>query len=196
VTNLENGRQIQLKVNDRGPFVAGRIIDVSRRTAQLLGFEGKGTAKVRVRTIVPDSLALNGMDASKVMLAQKAPPAVELTAAPMAVAALPRLPDTLFEEEEPLPVLAEASAPQPASQKNTDPAGIFVHVGGYKSQHEALALSHTLDRVTQSPAKPVKNNGPKPYSVRVGPFPSMVHANQVLDQLADAGHATRIVINR
>ena len=68
VTNLENGRQIQLKVNDRGPFVEGRIIDVSRRTAQLLGFEGKGTAKVRVRTLVPDSLALNGIEVPKVSL--------------------------------------------------------------------------------------------------------------------------------
>jgi rare lipoprotein A len=197
VTNLENGRQIQLKVNDRGPFVEGRIIDVSRRTAQLLGFEGKGTAKVRVRTLLPDSLALNGMDASKVMLAQKAPPAMELAAAPVALAALPRLPDTLFEEEESLPVLAEASTAQPIQPKSSEPVGIFVHVGGYESQREALALSQRLDVVTQSPAKPIKSNGPKPYAVRVGPFPSMGHANQVLDQLADAGHAmSRIVINR
>src|SRR5882672_1868927 len=39
VTNLDNGRQIALRVNDRGPFVNNRIIDVSRRAAQLLGFE-------------------------------------------------------------------------------------------------------------------------------------------------------------
>jgi len=49
VTNLENGRSILLKVNDRGPFVAGRIIDVSRRGAQLLGFGATGTAPVRVQ---------------------------------------------------------------------------------------------------------------------------------------------------
>jgi len=48
VTNLENGRALILRVNDRGPFVAGRIIDVSRRGAQLLGFHKLGTAKVRV----------------------------------------------------------------------------------------------------------------------------------------------------
>ncbi|MBM3569758.1 MAG: septal ring lytic transglycosylase RlpA family protein, partial [Alphaproteobacteria bacterium] len=53
VTNLENGRQLVLRVNDRGPFVHGRIIDVSRRGAQLLGFEGKGTARVRVQVIAP-----------------------------------------------------------------------------------------------------------------------------------------------
>src|SRR5580698_2414497 len=48
VTNLDNGRSIVLRVNDRGPFARGRIIDVSRRSAQLLGFYGIGTAKVRV----------------------------------------------------------------------------------------------------------------------------------------------------
>ena len=55
VTNLENGRSLDLRVNDRGPFIAGRIIDVSRRGAQLLEFEGKGTARVRVQVIDQES---------------------------------------------------------------------------------------------------------------------------------------------
>ncbi len=58
VTNLENGRSVVLRVNDRGPFVRGRIIDVSRRSAQLLGFEGQGTARVRVETMAEESRAL------------------------------------------------------------------------------------------------------------------------------------------
>ena len=49
VTNLENGRQIQIRINDRGPFVNDRIIDLSRRGAQLLGMVNNGTAKVRVQ---------------------------------------------------------------------------------------------------------------------------------------------------
>src|SRR5271169_1670350 len=48
VTNLENGRSLILRVNDRGPFAKGRIIDVSQRAAKLLGFYQTGTAKVRV----------------------------------------------------------------------------------------------------------------------------------------------------
>jgi rare lipoprotein A len=56
VTNLENGRTIRVRVNDRGPFVGDRIIDMSRRSAQLLGFEREGTAKVEVRYILADSL--------------------------------------------------------------------------------------------------------------------------------------------
>lgn len=49
VTNLSNGRRVILKVNDRGPFAKGRIIDVSRRAAQLLDFQNKGVERVRVR---------------------------------------------------------------------------------------------------------------------------------------------------
>ncbi|WP_028794812.1 septal ring lytic transglycosylase RlpA family protein [Thalassobaculum salexigens] len=56
VTNLDNGRSIVVRVNDRGPFAHGRIIDMSRRSAQLLGFVRKGTAKVRVELMEPESL--------------------------------------------------------------------------------------------------------------------------------------------
>ncbi len=51
VTNLANGRTIILRVNDRGPFVKGRIIDISRRGAQLLGFDRQGVTKVRVQAV-------------------------------------------------------------------------------------------------------------------------------------------------
>src|SRR5690606_16715705 len=51
VTNLENGRSIKVRVNDRGPFANGRIIDLSKRSAQLLGMEQKGTAKVLVEIL-------------------------------------------------------------------------------------------------------------------------------------------------
>jgi rare lipoprotein A len=57
VTNLENGRSLQLRINDRGPFVDGRLIDVSRRAAQLLGFERRGTTLVRVKVLKDESIA-------------------------------------------------------------------------------------------------------------------------------------------
>ncbi len=53
VTNLENGRSLVLRINDRGPFVRRRIIDVSRRAAQALGFVQKGLARVRVQFVQP-----------------------------------------------------------------------------------------------------------------------------------------------
>ncbi len=51
VTNLANGRSVVVIINDRGPFVKGRIIDVSRHAARRLGFQRKGTARVRVRVV-------------------------------------------------------------------------------------------------------------------------------------------------
>jgi len=51
VTNLNNGRSLIVRVNDRGPYRSGRIIDVSVRAAQLLGFRSRGTAQVRVEYV-------------------------------------------------------------------------------------------------------------------------------------------------
>ncbi|MCD6292164.1 MAG: septal ring lytic transglycosylase RlpA family protein, partial [Deltaproteobacteria bacterium] len=48
VTNLENNRQIEVRINDRGPFIRGRIIDLSRTGARQLGMEMNGTAMVRL----------------------------------------------------------------------------------------------------------------------------------------------------
>ncbi len=69
VRNLENGRSIRLTINDRGPFVAGRIIDLSYGAAKALGMVGPGTTKVEVvaigtaapRQSTGDILAMNAM---------------------------------------------------------------------------------------------------------------------------------------
>jgi len=53
VTNLDNGKTIRVRVNDRGPFVDGRIIDLSRAAAEKLGFDRKGLTRVRVRYLGP-----------------------------------------------------------------------------------------------------------------------------------------------
>lgn len=51
VTNLDNGKTAQLKINDRGPFVKGRIIDCSKKGAKELGYYSAGTAKVRIEVV-------------------------------------------------------------------------------------------------------------------------------------------------
>ena len=61
VTSLETGKEIVVRVNDRGPFVADRIIDLSRKSAEALGFRNKGTAEVRVQYIGPAPLNDHGM---------------------------------------------------------------------------------------------------------------------------------------
>ena len=58
VTNLQNGRSIIARVNDRGPYVKDRIIDLSKHGAQLLGYMGQGTTKVKVEILAKESKAL------------------------------------------------------------------------------------------------------------------------------------------
>lgn len=58
VTNLQNGRSVVVRVNDRGPYVKDRIIDLSKHGAQLLGYMGQGTTKVKVEIMAKESKAL------------------------------------------------------------------------------------------------------------------------------------------
>ena len=78
VTNLENGRSITVRVNDRGPFVSGRIIDLSRAAADKLGFVRQGAVKVRVKLLGPAPMA----DSGEIEMAVVDPAPAEAGAAP------------------------------------------------------------------------------------------------------------------
>ena len=56
VTNLDNGKSLVVRINDRGPFVAGRIIDLSREAARRIGYKDNGLARVRVQVLAEQSL--------------------------------------------------------------------------------------------------------------------------------------------
>lgn len=65
VTNLQNGRSLILRVNDRGPFVNNRLLDVSRKAAQLLGFAEEGTTKVRVELLPEETMTVTALAQDK-----------------------------------------------------------------------------------------------------------------------------------
>ena len=58
VTNLDNGKVLNIRINDRGPYVHGRIIDLSEKAAELLGFKDLGTARVNVKILTEQSILL------------------------------------------------------------------------------------------------------------------------------------------
>jgi len=58
VTRVDNGAQVVVRINDRGPFLKGRIIDLSRRAAEQLGMIGRGLARVRIQVIPAPVLAV------------------------------------------------------------------------------------------------------------------------------------------
>jgi len=64
VTSLESGKSTVVRINDRGPFIPGRIIDLSRAAAAAIGLAGKGVTKVRIEVISPDSPEAAGIAAA------------------------------------------------------------------------------------------------------------------------------------
>lgn len=87
VANLDNGRVLTVRINDRGPFVDGRIIDLSRKSAQLLGVDRPGTARVRVRRVFPGEAAVAALAPPRPL--PPPPPPLE---APVTVVAIPGAP--------------------------------------------------------------------------------------------------------
>ncbi|MDO5506618.1 MAG: septal ring lytic transglycosylase RlpA family protein, partial [Pseudoxanthomonas suwonensis] len=84
VTNLDNGRSVVVRVNDRGPFHEGRVIDLSYAAAVKLGYRDRGTARVEVRALLPGEDAVHRPAGTRV--AQAAAPANPAAVAPTAIA--------------------------------------------------------------------------------------------------------------
>lgn len=60
VTNKRNGRSVIVRINDRGPFIRGRVLDVSKAAAQNIGMVGSGTAQVCYQIITADNQKIAG----------------------------------------------------------------------------------------------------------------------------------------
>lgn len=210
VTNLENGRSLKLRVNDRGPFVAGRILDVSRRGAQLLGFQGQGTARVRVRVLADESqqvaAAMKGtvlaradspirtdVDVSRPMVGSEtlAPPpgakAVAATQGPEPKRARPP-------ERE--PVAPPAPLDGSVTQVAVRPTNIFVQVGSFTQHQNAYQVQVRLAKVADVKVNSAIVNGREFFRVRTGPLQSVEQADKVLNQIIRSGYNdARIVVD-
>lgn len=210
VTNLENGRSIVLRINDRGPYVHGRIIDVSRRGAQLLGFEGKGTAPVRVTVLSDESRALaarlrsgralargespitvTDLPKQVVSTSSLPPPPGAQAAAPSPTAALPR-PAPAAAASAPLPETPVGTMTYSAPQK-TD---IFIQAGAFSQFDNANRVKARLNSVGKVQVSSVLVNGRDLFRVRVGPMASVETADRVLEQVIGAGYPdARIIVD-
>jgi rare lipoprotein A len=84
VTNLQSGKSVVVRVNDRGPFLHGRIMDLSYAAAWKLGFVDQGSAQVEVEAIVPDSTSVLAARAASAPIA-----AAATTPAPIAEPEIP-----------------------------------------------------------------------------------------------------------
>ena len=214
VTNLENGRALNVRVNDRGPFSRGRIIDLSRRAAQLLGIEQKGTAMVRVEILPEESMALaHGMDRMAVAAADTPPPP---TAAPRMTVTASELPPPPGARVAPAPTnnyqVAAVSRPpvaQPVPPANLERVdgrvkhvpvagnpGMFVQAGAFSQFANAHRVEAMLRPVGPVQISQVDGGTGRMFRVRLGPVRSVAEADALLARVVASGiNEARIVVD-
>lgn len=204
VTNLENGRSIQVRINDRGPFARGRIIDLSRRAAQLLGFERAGTTKVRVKLLVTQSIqaaSLAGRTGPLPKVASEQPRAAPV--GKVASEALPAPPGVAVASaarqigERSSPRLARGA--EPVSDKVTvvpvKPSHIYIQAGAFASITRAWRLKVRLAKFGRVTVTDAKVRGLVFYRVRVGPVSTVGQADVLLERVSATSPNARIVVN-
>ncbi|MCW5731476.1 MAG: septal ring lytic transglycosylase RlpA family protein [Alphaproteobacteria bacterium] len=209
VTNLENGRSIVVRVNDRGPFANGRIIDMSRRGAQLLGFERQGTAKVRVQILPQDGqqpstmVAQAGAERPQVVAAPRGSVSAETLTPPPGRGQAQPVPQTSAPQPSAVQVLAaqpasvpSAPPPQQVQQLPVQPTGIFVQAGAFSQFDNANRLRARLSVIGPAAVNQVNVRGQDFFRVRVGPLASVEEADRALAQVISVGQSdARIVVD-
>jgi rare lipoprotein A len=211
VTNLENGRSIIVRINDRGPFVPGRIVDLSRRSAQLLGFEGQGSAKVRVAVLPEESRAVAA--AARAGQAGVSVADISPDGAPKPVAA-PRG-AVQVEGAAPLRQVAERPAFDPSQTvagATVDgrfmPAAVvadtpvrsngrlYVQAGAFTVYDNANRLRARLSDLGTTRIDPTMVGHTQYFRVRIGPLSSVEAADSILNQVIESGNnGARVIVD-
>jgi rare lipoprotein A len=213
VTNLQNGRSVVVRVNDRGPFVGNRIIDLSYTAAAKLDMLRNGTAMVDVRTIDPMTppvftastapVAPTGAGPAVAAPAAAAPPATALPTAAPAAAAL-----TVVPFADTSPAMPQPPVPQPATAPGATPvqssatavqssaAGasftrspLFIQAGAFSDPANAERMAEKL-RGGNLGKVFVRDDviaGRRMYRVRIGPVPDVANFDRVVAALERAG---------
>lgn len=198
VTNLDNGRSVVVRVNDRGPFKRGRIMDVSKKAAQLLGFANIGTAKVRLEVMTRESMEI----------AMAAKRGEDTRGREISY-------NTQGRGEVPRPVLTEATYtpgtasvataapghtnhgvfyPDPVvSQEPVQPTTIFVQVGAFSVQDNAQNMAQKLQAFGAAHVYPAMVAGRQFYRVRI-PAATVDEADMILARIASSGNGDAIIV--
>ena len=186
VTNLENGRSMKLRVNDRGPFKKNREIDLSRRAAEILGFKNKGTARVRVKYLHRAPLynqrgqLISGDESDSYVFDKPYTPSRDryVSAAPITDV------ETKSLDGQDLPPKKSVLPKQK----------YYVQLGVFSRKDSAEALRQKLRQIGQVEVSELTSGGRHLYRVRVGPVDSRVDANILVDDVLDNGHQDAFIL--
>ncbi len=223
VTNLDNGRSLVVRVNDRGPYARGRLIDVSSKAAELLGFKNIGTAKVRVDVLGPESRqiaedARQGRDTrgyevalnrpgGKLLMPTSVPGAVE-TMPPVQVASVESVPlepmgaSTSSAPIQTTPVAVQGHMatdgrfmPDPVvTQQPIVHTNIYIQAGAFGDQGNAQKLAGNLTSIGNAKVYPTNVAGKSFYRVRLGPYQTVDQADLALSRVIAGGTPKAVIV--
>ena len=209
VTNLENGRSLEVRINDRGPYAHSRIIDLSRRSAQLLGFKEKGTAKVRVQILRDKSLSA-ARDSGRSYLVSKDDTPITIDKMPKANVTTESLDPPHGTTAAPAPAQSvfvpatvekvELAAPVTISTNTTitnaaiTTSNIFIQIGAFREYANANRVRAGLVGVGEAKITSVIAHGQELFRVRMGPLQSVELADGVLEQVISSGYSGAKVV--
>lgn len=189
VTNLENGRSVVLRVNDRGPFSRGRVLDVTEAAAHALGFRGQGTARVKLQVLGEESrkiaqAARQGVDTRRTEVAMNAGVQPPLSAPE------PNLSATVPGHE-----VGGRFLPAPVvTQGPVVPTAIYVQAGAFTVPDNAYRLAQALGSLGATNVTQAYVGGVLFHRVRIGPFATVPEADSTLSALIARNNAQAIIV--
>jgi rare lipoprotein A len=190
VTNLENGRSTVLRINDRGPFSRGRVLDVTEAAAQALGFRGQGTARVKLQVLGEESrkiadAARRGLDTRRTEVAMNTGGAQPEWTTPE-----PNLSATVPGHE-----VGGRFLPAPVvTQGPVLPTNIYVQAGAFTVPENAHRLAQALGSLGQTGVTQAYVGGVLFHRVRIGPFTTVPEADAILSSLIARNNAQAIIV--
>ena len=198
VTNLQNGRSLVLRVNDRGPYAHDRIIDLSRRSAQALGFERNGTARVRVQYI--GGAPLNGDDSLERQVYASRPWArmaqatqTQIMADSIVVGSLPVASNTTKPAANAWATQSRTASAPPIPTQMGD---YSIQAASFRNRDFAVSLRTKLASLGAAYVQRAKVAGKTYYRVRLGPYDRRHDADETLRAVIGTGATgARIVRN-
>ena len=195
VINLDNGRSLVVRINDRGPFVTGRIIDLSREAARLLGFKEKGIARVRVQILAEESLRLEreAKEGRFPLLGENSNQEMpQVTAAEVPKVTLKSSSNgKVKSKKETASVsaleLLNANRSTEVIELAPVETSIFIQVGAFSELSNAEVVMGKIKNLGQSNISTFDRDGQLIHRVRIGPINDINNADETLTLVINKG---------
>ena len=191
VTNLKNGKSLVARLNDRGPYAHDRIIDMSKRSAEMLGFKAAGTAPVEVVYLGP--APLNGDDYYVTQAKLKSNRVVTATKSDRA---RPQ-PDIEPASWQDSPTHTGSIRKSRSAARSMASSGhAYVQAGSFSDPGNAARVEQQLSRFGHANTVETHTGSSIFYRVTVGPLQNGNQAAEVLSQVRSAGHHDARIVTR